>query len=233
MKKILLTIWSIIIAGIAFSQPSQGQIFNFSVGDVLETKTHGSVYPLYQLDTIVSKTIVGDSIYYVIHRNYLADGPNPSSGQSVVNLNIDVTQPAIFTPPVFTCAPTIDSVYIGDCGQTVWHRETYFDTCSVDPPMWSADLMEGLGGEYYWYWDPTNPDPSFTIWHELIYSNTAQWGECGNYYSWFVGIDELEPVERKVIKVVDLLGREIEDKPNITLIYIYTDGTAEKVYRTE
>ncbi len=233
IKKILLSIGGFLLTGITCSQPTQGQIFNFSVGDVFETKTHGSVYPLYQLDTIVSKTINGDSIHYVIHRNYLSDGPNPSSGQSVEYLNIDLTQPAMHTPPVISCAPTIDSVFIGSCGQTVWHRETYFDTCSIDPPMWSADLMEGLGGAYYWYLDPTNSDPSFTISHELIYSNTTQCGECGSYYSWFVNIDELESFERKVIKVVDLLGRETEDKLNTILIYVYSDGTTEKVYHTE
>lgn len=233
MKKIILTICSTLLTWMVFCQPTQGQIFNFSVGDVLETKTHGSMFPLYQIDTIVSKTINGDSIHYVIHRNYLADGPSPSSGQSVVYLDINVTQTAIYSPPAYSCAPVIDSIYIGDCGQTVWHRETYFDTCSIDPPMWSADLMEGLGGKYYWFWDPTNPNPSFTIWHELIYSNTAQWGECGDYYSWFVGMDELEPIDRKVIKVVDLLGREIDIRPNTILIYVFSDGTKEMVYHVE
>ena len=233
MKKILLTFISLFLIGVVFSQPTQGQIFNFSVGDVFETKIYGSVNPTYRLDTIVSKTINGDSIHYVIHRNYLADGPSPSSGQSVEYIDIDVTQPAVFDPPIGTCAPTIDSSYIGNCGQTVWHRETYFDTCAIDPPMWSADLMEGLGGEYFWYWDASNPNPSFSIRYELIYSNTTQWGVCGNYHSWFVGINELEIAKKTVIKVIDLLGREIKVKPNTPLIYIYSDGTQEKVYHME
>ena len=29
------------------------------------------------------------------------------------------------------------------------------------------------------------------------------------------------------------MGRETEDKPNTMLIYIYSDGTTEKVYRIE
>lgn len=36
-----------------------------------------------------------------------------------------------------------------------------------------------------------------------------------------------------VIKIVDLLGRETPERPNTTLIYIYSDGTIEKVYRME
>lgn len=39
--------------------------------------------------------------------------------------------------------------------------------------------------------------------------------------------------EKKLIKVTDLLGRETRDKPNTPLIYIYSDGTTEKVYRME
>lgn len=35
------------------------------------------------------------------------------------------------------------------------------------------------------------------------------------------------------IKVVDLLGRETPERPNTTLIYIYSDGTTEKIYRME
>jgi len=38
---------------------------------------------------------------------------------------------------------------------------------------------------------------------------------------------------KELIKIVDLTGRETEDKPNTILIYIYSDGTAEKVYRME
>ena len=50
----------------------------------------------------------------------------------------------------------------------------------------------------------------------------------------FVGINEYEIQNGKtLIKIVDLLGRETEDQPNIPLIYIYSDGTTEKVYRVE
>ncbi len=39
--------------------------------------------------------------------------------------------------------------------------------------------------------------------------------------------------EKELIKIVDLMGRETEDKPNTLLIYIYSDGTTEKVFRVE
>lgn len=38
---------------------------------------------------------------------------------------------------------------------------------------------------------------------------------------------------KKLVKVVDLLGRETEIKSNTTLIYVYNDGTMEKVFKVE
>lgn len=57
----------------------------------------------------------------------------------------------------------------------------------------------------------------------------SQW-LCGQQYS---GLDELTTLHKNLIKIVDLMGRESEDKPNTTLIYIYSDGTTEKVFRIE
>jgi len=34
--------------------------------------------------------------------------------------------------------------------------------------------------------------------------------------------------QRKLIKVVDVFGRSVTPKPNMTLLYIYSDGTTEK-----
>ncbi len=50
----------------------------------------------------------------------------------------------------------------------------------------------------------------------------------------YVGLNELNNDEyRHVIQITDLLGRKSEDKPNTVLIYIYSDGTTEKVLRIE
>ena len=38
---------------------------------------------------------------------------------------------------------------------------------------------------------------------------------------------------REVIKITDLMGRETEYKPNTVLIYVYSDGTTEKVFKVE
>ena len=48
-----------------------------------------------------------------------------------------------------------------------------------------------------------------------------------------VGMDEIGSSQKELVKIVDLMGRETENKPNTLLIYIYSDGTKEKLYRVE
>jgi len=50
----------------------------------------------------------------------------------------------------------------------------------------------------------------------------------------FTGIDELfNPQSKELIKIVNLLGQELEYTPNTVLIYMYSDGTSEKVFTKE
>jgi N-acetylneuraminic acid mutarotase len=42
-----------------------------------------------------------------------------------------------------------------------------------------------------------------------------------------------QKVDKKIIRVIDLMGRKVEDKPNTLLIFVYSDGTTEKVFRVE
>jgi hypothetical protein len=49
-----------------------------------------------------------------------------------------------------------------------------------------------------------------------------------------IGIDEIHlNKDKKLIKVVGLMGRETEIRNNTTLVYIYDDGTTERVFRVE
>jgi hypothetical protein len=47
------------------------------------------------------------------------------------------------------------------------------------------------------------------------------------------GITEIADSTKKLIKIVNLLGQETEFKPNTSLIYIYDDGSTEKVFHFE
>ena len=52
--------------------------------------------------------------------------------------------------------------------------------------------------------------------------------ECG-----FTNIPELYSKDKELIKIIDILGRETIVKPNTPLIYIYSDGTFERVFEIE
>lgn len=49
----------------------------------------------------------------------------------------------------------------------------------------------------------------------------------------YIGLSVLNKNKRKLLKVVDLMGREIEPVSNIPLFYLYNDGSVEKRYNSE
>lgn len=49
----------------------------------------------------------------------------------------------------------------------------------------------------------------------------------------FTGINEINHSEKELLKIVDLMGREVPYEKNVVLIYIYTDGTTERVFEFE
>jgi len=48
-----------------------------------------------------------------------------------------------------------------------------------------------------------------------------------------VGIEELTQGEKELVKIVDLMGREVAPQKNRVLIYVYSDGTTERVFEFE
>lgn len=53
---------------------------------------------------------------------------------------------------------------------------------------------------------------------------------CSNACS-SVGIPEFNPRPKKLLRIVDLLGRETKLKPNTPLIFLYDDGSAQQVIK--
>ena len=48
-----------------------------------------------------------------------------------------------------------------------------------------------------------------------------------------VGLTSLDSANRKLIQILDMMGRETTFKPNTPLIYVYDDGSTEKVFSVE
>tara|TARA_B110000285_G_C15086872_1_gene596710 strand:- start:117 stop:1046 length:930 start_codon:yes stop_codon:yes gene_type:complete len=49
----------------------------------------------------------------------------------------------------------------------------------------------------------------------------------------YTGIDELINSSKDLLKIVDIMGKETSYKSNTALIYIYSDGTTERVFKLE
>jgi hypothetical protein len=66
---------------------------------------------------------------------------------------------------------------------------------------------------------------------EINYLGCVDTSQCE--YVCTYGLEELFLKDVELIAIVDLMGRETEDKPNTLLIYIFSDGTKKKVFRIE
>ena len=73
-------------------------------------------------------------------------------------------------------------------------------------------------------------------WKSGFYASGSPWGKWEFRNDWkpgldindVLGIENLSPKQKELIKVVDLFGRETTPKTNTLLVYIYSDGTIEK-----
>lgn len=95
----------------------------------------------------------------------------------------------------------------------------------------SAEIVEGIGSN-------TGPfrtvSPYISCTCELIcYSENGQTIYGDQNCAWNLSVEQLNLPDKTLIKTLDLLGRETEDKPNTVLIHVFSDGTTEKVYRVE
>jgi hypothetical protein len=85
--------------------------------------------------------------------------------------------------------------------------------------------------EANWLWD----------WNNECYLGLGQNGvplseDCSGAGLWSgctIGTEELTTTPKQLLKIVDLMGRETTFKPNTPLIYLYDDGSTERVFKIE
>jgi hypothetical protein len=63
--------------------------------------------------------------------------------------------------------------------------------------------------------------------------NFNSFGSAGICQSTASLSDDLDLPKKKLLQIFDTFGRASKDKPNTFLIYVYSDGTTEKVFRAE
>ena len=103
-------------------------------------------------------------------------------------------------------------------------------------PQYDCDINDWLGSLYSVEGNPLNPilttiDPntgSFNFLNDVIPN-----GMVYRFSPSAADIIEITATKKELIKVIDILGRKTEAKPNTVNIYVYSDGTTEKIFIAE
>lgn len=62
---------------------------------------------------------------------------------------------------------------------------------------------------------------------EVTMNGCADTSAC--FFVDYTGLEELTKEKKELVKIIDFMGRETTFKPNVPLIFIYSDGTIERV----
>lgn len=119
---------------------------------------------------------------------------------------------------------SIDSVMVNGL-----YRKRYW----VNPGSNPSEIIEGIGASTGLFNTLTDFVDCFSMMLCYKEDGAAQYfaTDC-NVVLALPGTPQYNP-RLKLVKIVDCLGREIEDAPNTLMIYIYSDGRSKKVYRFE
>ncbi|MDF3027796.1 MAG: Secretion system C-terminal sorting domain [Fluviicola sp.] len=241
MKTLLFLFISCFSLKMSYAQPSNAQIYDFDIGDVFQVNSMGSYpgppIPLIQTDTVIAKYYSNgmDTLYYVINRLDYVQGfmQTPSfydyyiDTLVVTNLNAPA---AHFTST--SCLPVTDTLLVSACGVTYERLHSNHDTSCFEPQIWYSDLYLGLGGPYYYRFDPTAPIQGGDWFSKtLIYYHSAQHGECGVFQS-VASLDDLSlDFEVKVFPIPASKEIRIESAFPLTAYRIYSFNGAETMQK--
>jgi hypothetical protein len=180
-------------------------------------------YCCYVTDANGCNTTLCDSITY------------QSTGDTLVITNAGTCNNPIstFSTTIEDCTinyATVDTAYIS----LISYPLSPFDSTMC---VWNVVDTTGTMGVYTTYYNGIDSTGCYNF-QLVVYC----YNKSMNYktivvnqteYVGFVGINELSMNQRKLIKVIDLMGRTTDLTPNRLLIKCYNDGTTEKVFITE
>jgi hypothetical protein len=128
------------------------------------------------------------------------------------------------------CSSFIDSVNVSNCPSLSCLAlkgflpviNSYVNLTAINTP--NLDCIEVQDGDYFSILFPTNTmnfDP------QINYSTN-----CNNACSFSCSTNEIPEyhIEKTILKIIDITGRETTYKPNELLFYLYNDGSTEKFF---
>jgi len=179
--------------------------------------------------------------------------PDNAFEQALINLNLD----DIFDDSVYTSAiDTVLILYISNNGVTdLTGIEDFIQlsnlSCSgnqiIDLDLSnnynlvelncnnnllsSLDVRNGNNTGLLYFTAINNPQLDCIAVNDVTHANFNWIKDSGCVFSSNCGTSFVEDYQskRKLIKVLDIFGRSIIPKPNMTLLYFYNDGTTEKI----
>ena len=94
----------------------------------------------------------------------------------------------------------------------------------------SLDVRNGNNSGLWYFTAVNNPQLYCIAVNDIAYANYNWLKDSGCVFSSNCGTSSFEDHQskRKLIKVLDVFGRSVTQKPNMPLMYIYDDGTVEK-----
>ena len=107
--------------------------------------------------------------------------------------------------------------------------ELYEVNCSINQ-LTSLDVRNGNNSGLWYFTSMNNPGLDCIDVDDLAWSNINWTKDSWTTFSLNCNPTAIKDytIQRKLIKVLDVLGRRVTPKPNITLLYNYSDGTVEK-----
>ncbi len=144
-------------------------------------------------------------------------------GNSTITWTFDDGNGNIETQTQNVINPTIDNTLTVN-GATITANQTLADYQWLDCNDEFAPISEEVNQAYT---PPANGN--FAV--EITLQGCTLTSDCELFI--FSGIEEFSRDKKELIRIVDLMGRETEFVPNTPLIYIYSDGTRERILKIE
>ncbi len=193
--KITLLIISFLIEKNANAQKelTNGQVYNFEVGDIIQgVHDYSGVYPnqpgppTYETHFILKKAFSTkqDTIFYTIRRSYFT--PQRCDTCHATDLIDTIIQPIMHLNDLAihynesTECTIKDSFYSSFCNRNVWAKSPgKLDSMWFEPVEHFTYFVEGLGGPYFSKDDPHGPIHTSYILNFFKKNGTT----CGEFYS--------------------------------------------------
>jgi hypothetical protein len=148
-----------------------------------------------------------------------------------LNVLITVNSPIINSIKV--CSSFIDSVNVSNCPNLSCVSlkgflpgiNSYFSLWAINAP--NLDCIEVQDGDYFSLLFPTNfPSNKINLDPQVNYNTN-----CNDACSFSCSTNEISEhlIEKTILKIIDITGRETTYKPNELLFYIYNDGSTAKI----